>query len=162
MKKEIAISEKDVINLAITSGFFLAAQTFMAGALQQVWSMINGMQLFVHVPMLGVGLPEVSKDLIDNLVSVATLDLLPTDAIYASMFPDLPGELEFDEVIKDEEPSLLQRLGSSGYESQYFTQNAGTLMIAFLALILFQLLLICLLPLCYACKCSMYNRMKNY
>lgn len=54
--------------------------------------MINGMQLFVHVPMLGVPLPETSENLIGQLVNIATLDLLPTDIVYENIFEDLPDE----------------------------------------------------------------------
>mmetsp|Transcript_34403 Transcript_34403/g.45281 ORF Transcript_34403/g.45281 Transcript_34403/m.45281 type:complete len:80 (-) Transcript_34403:1447-1686(-) len=78
------------------------------------------MQLFVHIPMLGVHLPSDSEDLIENLVNIATLDLLPTDLIYEEIFDDLPEEIDPSKGETEAQISLLTRLGSSGYESSHF------------------------------------------
>ena len=106
-KEPEKVSNKEVADLALTSGLLLATNTVMAGALQQVWSMINGMQLFVHVPMLGVPLPETSENLIGQLVNIATLDLLPTDIVYEGVFDDLPDEEDSSEVDQGEEVESL-------------------------------------------------------
>ena len=44
--------------------------------------MINGLQIFVHLPMLGVEFPGAAKDVVSYLIDIATLDLVPTDDIY--------------------------------------------------------------------------------
>ena len=44
--------------------------------------MINGMQLLVNLPLFDVHFPSLSKTMVDDLISIATFDVLPTDDIF--------------------------------------------------------------------------------
>ena len=63
----------------------------LSGALQQVWSMINGLQIFVHLPLLGVDLPDAAQDFVFMMVDLANFDVIETDIIYSSMM-EMPDE----------------------------------------------------------------------
>ena len=80
--------------------------------------------------------------MIENLVAIATLDLLPTDLIYENTV-DLPEE---------EEDDLDDEFLSSGYESHYFVLNAGSLFLFFIVLGLIGFSLLLFYP------CSRYSR----
>ena len=49
----------------------------MSGAMQQIWGLLNGLQIIVHLPLLGIELPDLSQDLIGNFVEIANLNLIP-------------------------------------------------------------------------------------
>jgi len=50
-------------------------QLAMAGALSQIWGMINGMQVLVHMPIFAADIPGLSMTIIKAILSVATFDL---------------------------------------------------------------------------------------
>ena len=54
--------------------------------------------------------------LYEVMISVATFDILPTDAFYPDMFPNLSEEEPFSD--------KFERLG---YETQYIIMNMGTM-----------------------------------
>ena len=85
--------------------------------------MINGLQIFVHLPMLGVKFPGAAQDVVSNMNDIATLDLVPTEQIIEATFAEMPDEDEED---------LPQELQDSGYGSKYFMNNAGTLLLMLL------------------------------
>ena len=70
--------------------------------------MINGLQIFVHLPMLGVEFPGHAQDVVSYLIDIATLDLVPTDEIFEAVFVDFPEEDEDD---------MPEELLATGYES---------------------------------------------
>eukprot|EP00354_Favella_ehrenbergii_P000411 CAMPEP_0170472884 /NCGR_PEP_ID=MMETSP0123-20130129/14861_1 /TAXON_ID=182087 /ORGANISM="Favella ehrenbergii, Strain Fehren 1" /LENGTH=71 /DNA_ID=CAMNT_0010741493 /DNA_START=208 /DNA_END=423 /DNA_ORIENTATION=+ len=64
--------------------------------MQQVWGLLNGLQVIVHMPLLGVVLPGESKDLLGIFTEIANLDLIPNlDSIYDDTFV-MPEEDEED------------------------------------------------------------------
>ena len=67
--------------------------------MSQIWGMINGLQLFVHVPMFKVEFPEMANALVKKTITVATFDVLPTDDIYAATTtrPEEPEYLYLEE-----------------------------------------------------------------
>lgn len=58
--------------------------------------------------------------LYEVMISVATFDILPTDAFYPDMFPNLSEEEPFSD--------KFERLG---YETQYIIMNMGTMFLVF-------------------------------
>ena len=55
--------------------------------MQQIWSVINGLQLFVHMPVLNVPLPDASQEFISELINIASLEILPSDLFYDNTMP---------------------------------------------------------------------------
>ena len=115
----------------------MATQLVLSGSLNQVWGMINGLQIFVHLPMLGVKFPGAAQDVVEYMIDIATLDLIPTEQIIEATFEELPDEDEDD---------LPEELQDTGFESKYFINNAGTLLLFFLLQVLFFALLLFVTP----------------
>lgn len=64
VKKE-GSSAGDVVGAAAATTVTLVLRTVMVGALSQLWGLINGLSLFVHLPMIAnVEIPEFSKDIL--------------------------------------------------------------------------------------------------
>ena len=53
----------------------MVLQTLMAGTLAQVWGMINGLQLVVHLPLINVFFPQNAFIIVDKILMVATFDI---------------------------------------------------------------------------------------
>ena len=122
----------------VASGLGVATTAVMGGAMQQVWGLINGLQVFVHLPTLGVLFPEPAQELVDYIVGIANFDLIPNlDNYYGELF-EKPDE---------DEDNMISKFVDTGYESRYFIINAGSLFVFFLLL----LVLIALLPACLLC-----------
>lgn len=108
----------------------LGSNLLISGAMSQIWGMINGLQLFVHIPLFNVQFPEIAGVVVEKLTMIATFDLIPTDDLYENTF-DLPEEEEvsyLDERAKE-------RLEDGGYESSFLISNLGTLFITFLIIL---------------------------
>jgi len=68
---------------AVTGGVAIFAgvgQILLSGALAQIWGMINGLQVFVHMPVFAIDLPSTSMIVVKSILSVATFDLPSIDA----------------------------------------------------------------------------------
>ena len=63
-------------------------QTILSGSLSQVWGMINGLQIMVHLPTMNVDFPVNVMKLVNATVTVATFDI--------------PG-LDIDSILQHEE-----------------------------------------------------------
>ena len=63
------------------------------GAMQQIWSVINGLQLFVHMPVLSVPLPDTSQEFLSELINIATLEIIPSHLFYDNAM-EVPEEDE--------------------------------------------------------------------
>ena len=50
-------------------------QTILSGSLSQVWGMINGLQILVHLPTMNVDFPVNVMKLVNATVTVATFDV---------------------------------------------------------------------------------------
>ena len=67
----------------------LGVNVALSGAMSQVWGMINGMQLFVNLPLFNVNFPSLSHLIVEDLITIATFDVLPTDEIFEfTLHPD--------------------------------------------------------------------------
>jgi hypothetical protein len=48
----------------------------VSGAMYEIWGLLNGMQIFVHFPLLSVRVPPYSLLMIQEIVDIATMDVL--------------------------------------------------------------------------------------
>ena len=53
----------------------------LAASLNQLWSMMNGLQMAVHLPLIPVQFPANANFFINFLIGVATFDMLPPQVI---------------------------------------------------------------------------------
>lgn len=84
-------------------------------------------------PLIGIPFPEPCKDLIESSIEIAAFDFIPTDKIYDGTF---------DGNLPDEDDLLLSEgLMDTGFESQYFTTNAGSLLFFFFIEVAFLVVL---------------------
>jgi len=64
----------------------VASNFLLSSCMAQIWGMINGIQLLVHLPILAVDFPIFSQIFIDQLITIATFDLIDTDSMFDSTF----------------------------------------------------------------------------
>mmetsp|Transcript_22704 Transcript_22704/g.16085 ORF Transcript_22704/g.16085 Transcript_22704/m.16085 type:complete len:205 (+) Transcript_22704:27-641(+) len=101
--------------------------------------MINGLQYFVHMPVMGVSFPANCQMVMTPLISVATFDIVTSDQAFGWLFtfpPEEPYTINFDSV---------------GYSSRYTIQNMNTsfvMLVVFLVIIAIMILMI---------PCKFYN-----
>ena len=81
--------------------------------------MMNGLQLFVYMPLMNVKFPANANTFIIFLVEIANFDVLPTDALFAEIF-DFP-----------EDGSFNMNFETTGLESYYAIENLGTVFLIF-------------------------------
>ena len=55
-------------------------QTLLIGSMAQVWGMINGLQLMVHLPLINLLFPGNCMAVVGGFISVATFDIPMVDA----------------------------------------------------------------------------------
>lgn len=109
----------------------------MSGALAQLWGMINGMQLLVHIACFQIVIPEEAASLLSMLIDVATFDipLLATPDIFGSdQYPgmaqddDDDGEVFIGDYEEDKGTlMLLENMGNLGYSSHYMAVIMGSI-----------------------------------
>jgi len=112
-KEEVQISSgmNDLKNFATATLIASAVlKLVMNGALSQVWGMINGLQLFTHMPLFRVTIPPLAMKLVTTIINIATFDIP-----YINI-KDIFGESalpEIDEVFKqvDGRETLIDHLG---------------------------------------------------
>ena len=92
----------------------------LAGSLNQVWGMVNNMQIVLHTPLMNLQFPANAFLIYDMMISVATFDIIPTDDIFPNFFPDLPDENPFTD--------KFDRLNVG---SRFLIMNMGTMLIIF-------------------------------
>lgn len=68
-------------------------QLAMAGALSQIWGMINGMQVLVHMPIFAADIPGLSMTIIKAILSVACFDLPSINAADLAYYAEKPQEM---------------------------------------------------------------------
>ena len=85
----------------------------LISALNQLWCMINGLQLTTHLQLLNLKFPANSAFMLNFLVNIANFDVLPVETIW--FFFDLP-----------EEGSHSLNFQNSGYEFKSLIENMGT------------------------------------
>ena len=67
----------DTAALGSTTALLIASsmQIVMNGALSQVFCMINGLQIVMHLPLINLSFPEVSFVVVEKLMDVFTFDI---------------------------------------------------------------------------------------
>ena len=69
--------------------------TTLTGALSQVWGLINGLQLIVHLPLVAKAeFPSFTDAIFEMIINIAQFDLIDTEAyIYVGIFDmDIPDD----------------------------------------------------------------------
>ena len=85
----------------------------LACSLNYLWSMLNGLQLQTHLQLFDLKFPANAGFLQDFLVTVATFDITPIEAIwYFFDFPELGA--------------YNPNFGDSGYDYIFLIENMGT------------------------------------
>ena len=69
----------------------------LQGSLNQVWGMINNLQIIIHAPLINIQFPGNAFMLYEVMITVATFNILPTDDMFPSVFPDLTEEEPFSD-----------------------------------------------------------------
>jgi len=112
--------------------------------------MINGLQIFVHLPLLKTIFPANANLVMDELSSFATFDILPTDT-YLGWLLTFPDDYE------DEVP---QTFVQSGYDSRYTVELLGSVFLFMLIFTFVLVLLVFLIVITYLCKCNRLEKLK--
>ena len=80
-------SSGDVSTGAMAGNFVVSL--ILAASLNQLWSMMNGLQLAVHLPLFYTSFPANANFFLTFLIDVATFDLLPDEVgEFFFTFPD--------------------------------------------------------------------------
>ena len=125
------------VGAAAATGATVLLRTVIVGALSQLWGLINGLSLFVHLPMIAmVEIPDLSKDILGQLIEVAQFDIVENELVYG----------EFITFPEDVEHLLRPKIVDTGYESNFAAVNMGTNVIIITVLFVFIFLLALFLP----------------
>lgn len=89
----------------------------LAASLNQLWSMMNGIQIGSHMTLLGISFPANTNVFMVFFVQIANFDLLPTDIVYPWFFT-LPESVTHS-----------ANFATTGYESIYVAENLGTIFV---------------------------------
>ena len=118
---------------AATIGITIGSK-LLYGSISQLWGLINGLSLFVHLPMTGVKIPDETLTVLNELIKVAQFDMVDNADAYGFM-------VEFPE----EDDDMLEKtvhFVETGYESSYAFVNMGTNVIILTILLFFMALLV--------------------
>ena len=92
----------------------LVINLILAASLSHLWSMLNGLQLAVHLPLFNLLFPANANMFIEFVIDLATFDLVPPELILMIFsFPE------------DTEPFSMG-FDTTGYSSLYPVENLGT------------------------------------
>ena len=86
----------------------------LSTSLNSLWSMANGLQLIVHLPLYSIVTPPNAQMLLAPMVNVANFDMIPTFLFYPYIFN-----------YGDSDP-YNKNFAFAGYDSGYLAENMGT------------------------------------
>jgi hypothetical protein len=100
---------------AVTGGVAIGAaigQLALAGALSQIWGMINGMQTLVHMPIFSAEVPGEAMIVVNAILGVATFDLPKINAADLTKYAGIAvgNDKLFDLGPRDEDNGLIEDL----------------------------------------------------
>ena len=130
-----------VIASALTS-------VLVGGAISHLWSLLNGMQLFVHFPLVSE-FPAYSSLMLSSIIEIATFDIISTVTLNNYEESDI-----FDAVFEtpEEQPTGVdanyKKFNDTGYESRFIIINLG--MVFFTLVIMIGLAIATIV--CYPCE----------
>ena len=125
-------------------------QTLVAGSLSQLWGMINGIQILVHMRVFNVWFPKNASIFTSSLIQVATFEI-PIININSVREYILQQEIEDDDnglphIDGDANP-MLSGLDELGYGDRHMGSIMGTIYIIMIATTFAVLLMILMIPL---------------
>ena len=112
------------------------SQVLMSGALSQVWGLINGLQLFVHLPLFYISMPANAAMLIKRMATIATFDIVDNEKIFGSWLFTFP---------EDNKP-FNGRFSEIGYDSSNMISLMGIAFIIFTLVIVTMIILLITQP----------------
>jgi len=62
----------------------------LTGALSQLWGLINGLSLFVHLPLVGILIPDHTLAVLNQLIEIAQFDFFENEDVYGWLIPFTP------------------------------------------------------------------------
>ena len=105
---------REIMGAAIggTMASSFAITVIMGASLNQLWSMVNGLQLAVHLPLFSSNFPANASFILTLLIDIATFDMLPEEV--TDFFFDFPDKDPYNEAFE-----------ATRYESMYAVENLG-------------------------------------
>ena len=58
----------------------------LVGALSQLWGMVNGLSMFVHLPLVGVVIPATALAFFSIFIKIAQFDVIENDVVFGGIF----------------------------------------------------------------------------
>ena len=81
----------------------IAFNMLTSGAMAKIWGMINSMQVMSHLPLIAIILPNYSSPIINEILEIASFEVIPLGEIFfdpeADLYVDLFELPENDEDI---------------------------------------------------------------
>ena len=114
----------------------------MSGALSQVWGMINGLQIFVHLPLFEISMPANAGMFVSEMTQIATFDIIENRDLFDGWLLDFPEE---------DEGELKGRFVETGYENKDIISLLG------IGFVIIVILLIVMFFLCITNPCKEHS-----
>eukprot|EP00347_Sterkiella_histriomuscorum_P013544 403364306 len=74
----------DAVSTIVIGNFVL--NLLLATSLQYLWGMINALQLILHMPLFKVNFPSNTNFVFNQIISVSTFDVIPSEEALEKMF----------------------------------------------------------------------------
>ena len=97
----------------VAIGASAVSNIFLGATLSQLWSLVNGLQIIVHLPLFNSKFPSNAEEFMSGLIFIATFEFLPESYVY--IFTDYPDRGAYSE-----------KLEMTKYESTFPLQNMPT------------------------------------
>lgn len=140
--------------------FASSMQIVMNGALAQVFCMINGLQIVMHLPTINLSFPEIAFVVVDKLMGVFTFDIPNVE--FKVLFPESVQPPAYDAVFSDIEDEKVMQLQENleilGYGSAYITVTLGSFFIIFMITGLGLILIVICRPLEFVKTVSKFRK----
>ena len=99
----------------------IVISTVVTGSLSQLWGLINGLQLVVHLPLVGkTEYPGITQEIIEKILTVAQFDIIDLEALLFSEQVGLQMPKTHDEF-------QIPTLARVKYMSLFTISNLGTI-----------------------------------
>jgi hypothetical protein len=115
----------------------------LGGSLDQLWSLVEGLQLVLHSMLFNISFPQNALTFVTVFMNMASFNLIPTNIVTNKIF---------DEPVSDK---FSDNFSALGYQSLSAIQNMGLLLFFAAFYLLLQTLwlpIACLIPKAYSSK----------
>lgn len=114
-KVEVSVKTKALLGASRAAATAaVLASTIMklavSGALNQVWALINGMQIMVHMPLFKVKIPDNAMVLVKQIINIATFDIPKVNVVDIFGADKLPKSNEIMHDVSDATKGLRNNL----------------------------------------------------